>query len=70
MDSALREKLDEAHKHRIAGDYEAAQRLYEDLIAAEPQPPEPAGGFRHPGTVRFAALHLFSLAAHSPLRVK
>ncbi len=34
MDSALREKLDEAHQRRTNGDYENARHLYEDVLAA------------------------------------
>ena len=42
MDSTLRDKLDQAHRHRLDGDYESARRLYEDLVAADPQPPDSA----------------------------
>ena len=42
MESALRDKLDKAHQNRINGDYEAARRLYEDVIATSPRPPESA----------------------------
>ncbi|MFQ5809462.1 MAG: tol-pal system YbgF family protein [Armatimonadota bacterium] len=37
MDSALREKLDTAHQHRIGGVYQSARSLYEDVMAAHPR---------------------------------
>jgi tetratricopeptide (TPR) repeat protein len=42
MDAALREKLDQAHRQRLDGDYESSRRLYEELLADGPEPPESA----------------------------
>jgi len=63
MDPALREKLDEAHQQRIGGDYEAAGRLYQDVIAADLEPLESAEDrWGHGLVLQFTGLFDESLA--------